>query len=866
MSRIVFVTTEIQPETPGGAGVAVNALSQGLASEHECVVLLLTEDPVTPLDRSGVEVINRTIPGSGFEERSVAAAEAIASVVRPGDRIEFQDFEGIAFEALANRSSWGLDRCLATVRFHGTYDMILDAMETRIPAMELPAAMEREVLSMADLVLVSSPGQRQTVISRYQLEPDRVVVAPLPIPPIATGVRNPVSPPVFAAVGRIDERKGPQDVVRAAVKLRDSGVEVRVRLIGINGWSPTNHSSMINWLKTMMGDHQDAFEFHDPVPRDQLHTLLADVTAVVVPSRFETFCYVAYEARHLGQPVIVNDLDVFQGVFDDNTGSLSYDGSDRDLARKMRLLATDPKRANELAARPTPTPGSPWEAYRTDGEVRHPRSQAGMATAAVKHLEAFKTAGPARPDRSLIQKLYARVPERAVSIAYKVIPKPMQRMLAKRLSWSEEVERRHAENEAEAYVPPARADAAEQMARLEARRANFNQIRDSLLPVKNPDVTVIIPVFNDVGYMEETLLSVFEQTHDSWEVVIVDDGSTDPEAKQYLRSLDLPRVRKLRQKNRGLPGARNAGLAVAKGRFVVPLDADDQLLPDFMAEMIEALESEPKAAYAHCYALLHHDVDAIWVTRPFNPYWQVLGNGVFGCTLIRRDALESVGGYDPTMTFGNEDWELWLRFMEQGWDQVQVFKPLVMYRKHGVSMSVRTEARFEEGRRAVRDRHISLYEALADSKRQWYPMITVIADQWSSSNVDLQVVSSISEAAASWGKYVIDIRGVETLDEDVLFDLAQVLEAEPSIAQVVTSGSPALVMLRRWNLHDPDADPQGMVTVDDTTSGVSPNPLSDLIPLPREGWAAPERSAAEWRPVHRHRPEEDGRLPDVWAW
>jgi O-antigen biosynthesis protein len=68
-----------------------------------------------------------------------------------------------------------------------------------------------------------------------------------------------------------------------------------------------------------------------------------------------------------------------------------------------------------------------------------------------------------------------------------------------------------------------------------------------------------------------------------------------------------------------------------------------------------------------------------------------------------------VGGYDETMTSGNEDWELWLRLQEAGWGQVQVPLPLFRYRKHGVSMSVATEARFEEGRRMVRDRHPSLY-------------------------------------------------------------------------------------------------------------------------------------------------------------
>src|SRR5690606_38104701 len=102
------------------------------------------------------------------------------------------------------------------------------------------------------------------------------------------------------------------------------------------------------------------------------------------------------------------------------------------------------------------------------------------------------------------------------------------------------------------------------------------------------------------------------------------------------------------------------------------LDSDDEVEPTYLEEMIAALEANPRAAYAHCYARLYQDIDAIWITRPFNPYWQLLGNGVIGCVLLRRDAYEQVGGYDESMTLGNEDWEMWLRLMEAGWDQVLV--------------------------------------------------------------------------------------------------------------------------------------------------------------------------------------------------
>ena len=225
---------------------------------------------------------------------------------------------------------------------------------------------------------------------------------------------------------------------------------------------------------------------------------------------------------------------------------------------------------------------------------------------------------------------------------------------------------------------------------------------------ESPDVTVVIPVRDNFGYLEEALASVYEQTHTSWEIVVVDDGSEDPAAISYLDSLDRPRLRMIRQDNTGLPGARNAGMKLARGDFLVPLDSDDELGPEFMTRLLAAIRQDPNAGFAHCLARLHGDIEAIWIPRPFNPYWQLIENAVVGCVLMRAAAWESVGGYDETMTSGNEDWELWLRLTGAGWGQVRLEEPLFLYRKHGVSMSVTTEARFEQGRRMVRDRNPEL--------------------------------------------------------------------------------------------------------------------------------------------------------------
>src|SRR5439155_4413373 len=107
----------------------------------------------------------------------------------------------------------------------------------------------------------------------------------------------------------------------------------------------------------------------------------------------------------------------------------------------------------------------------------------------------------------------------------------------------------------------------------------------SIDPAKNPSllndtgtplVTVVIAAFNAMAHIEETCLSALRQTYRSLEVIVVDDGSTDETSRivQRLAASDS-RVRLIRQQNRGVAAARNAGIAAASGEFIAPLDADD---------------------------------------------------------------------------------------------------------------------------------------------------------------------------------------------------------------------------------------------------------------------------------------------------
>jgi GT2 family glycosyltransferase len=671
-------------------------------------------------------------------------------------------------------------------------------------------------------------------------------VSPPPIPPLEGEIAaSSAGTPVFAALGRLGEMKGSQDLVRAALLLLEDGANLKVRFVGGEGWSPTAGVPMTEWLLGLIPEnHRASFEFPGPHPREHMSDALEGVTAVVVSSRFESFCLAAHEARRLGLPVIVPDLPAFDGLFSEDTGALVYDRTVEGLASSMRRLIDEDALAHTLALRPLPQPGDPWEAYRTDPGPRHSRSQAGLATEASQAVEKSAPVPPSKSSPALRQ-VYRYLPGPVARVAARLAPQGVKDRLRERASWPEE----------------------------QARAVREGRLRDVQRRIakgefdvqESPDVTVVIPVRDDFGYLEEALASVYEQTHNSWEIVVVDDGSEDPAAIAFLDSLDRPRLRMIRQDNTGLPGARNTGMKLAHGEFLVPLDSDDELGPQFMTRLLAAIRTDPYAGFAHCLARLHGDIEAIWIPRPFNPYWQLIENAVVGCVLMRAAAWESVGGYDETMTSGNEDWELWLRLTGAGWGQVRLEEPLFLYRKHGVSMSVTTEARFEQGRRMVRDRNPELYEreAMRATRHQWYPLLTIVGNS-NPLPEDAELIATTEDLADSWGKYVVDLTGVEKQTSwSTLRELADALEADPRASVARTMGDPPLSMIRRWSLHDIDAEPSNEITLDDASSGPAPPPPGSM---PRPGWIVPQGISDSDIPIQRQRPEESAAEPDPSRW
>jgi len=179
-------------------------------------------------------------------------------------------------------------------------------------------------------------------------------------------------------------------------------------------------------------------------------------------------------------------------------------------------------------------------------------------------------------------------------------------------------------------------------------------------------VSIIIPCFNQGQYLADSIGSVLTSDHDELEIIVVDDGSTDPATIVLLEQLNYPETRLMRQENRGLAGARNSGIAAAQGRYILALDADDRIGPHYISQAVAALESSPNLGIVYCRAEKFGEETGPWKLAPFSRWRMALGNVIFCSAVYRRVDWQAVGGYDETLRRGWEDWDFWLSLLELG--------------------------------------------------------------------------------------------------------------------------------------------------------------------------------------------------------
>jgi len=186
-------------------------------------------------------------------------------------------------------------------------------------------------------------------------------------------------------------------------------------------------------------------------------------------------------------------------------------------------------------------------------------------------------------------------------------------------------------------------------------------------------VSIIIPCFNQSAYLTETVNSVFASDYPFFEIIIVNDGSTDGSdtiAKNLANR--HPEITYLSQKNSGPSVARNHGISIAKGKYILPLDGDDLISSDYISSAVSILESRPDVKVVYCQAEKFGAKEGPWNLKPFSLNNLALDNMIFVTAMYRKSDWQNIGGYAEEMTWGYEDWEFWISMLKEGGEVVQL--------------------------------------------------------------------------------------------------------------------------------------------------------------------------------------------------
>lgn len=228
-----------------------------------------------------------------------------------------------------------------------------------------------------------------------------------------------------------------------------------------------------------------------------------------------------------------------------------------------------------------------------------------------------------------------------------------------------------------------------------------------------PKVSVIIPCYNPGIFLRDTIDSVLKQTYSDFEVIIVNDGSTDKTTLELLGSIENPKIKVINIPNGGVVNARNTAVKNSSGELILNLDADDMIAADYMKEAVEYFDQNHDAVLVYCERESFGEGIEPTPLPPYDLKIMLQRCIVHSCAFFRRKDYDRTKGWNPEMEYYYEDWDFWLSLIELGGTVYCIPKPYYLYRVHLASRTQTRDWGIEKKLAVVTQRiyqnHLKLY-------------------------------------------------------------------------------------------------------------------------------------------------------------
>lgn len=241
-----------------------------------------------------------------------------------------------------------------------------------------------------------------------------------------------------------------------------------------------------------------------------------------------------------------------------------------------------------------------------------------------------------------------------------------------------------------------------------------------------PLVSIIVPCYNQAKYISETLKSILQQTYQNWECLIINDGSpdnTDEIVSEWLEKDN--RFQYIKKTNTGVCDTRNKGIEKAKGTYILPLDADDKIAPQYISEAIDEFERDDSIKLIYCNKILF---GAVNIQKPCPPYsfeTMLSENLIHNAGIFRKRDFNSTKGYNLNMHDGLEDWDFWITFLDPKDKVVKLDGYYLYYRIKKIARS--TQIDLEKNERLIlqifknnQDKYLEYYNPIRDHINHLY--------------------------------------------------------------------------------------------------------------------------------------------------